>query len=111
MALRKLNEKEIEHKSAAAGLRVSDSTRDLTAGHNQSHDVNHNDDSPNDGSTHLLGARYYVVAALLGLLFFTVQMDVSIISTSLIAINHDLGHFAIANWLISAYLLGFVGKC
>ncbi|KJZ70793.1 hypothetical protein HIM_09806 [Hirsutella minnesotensis 3608] len=42
-------------------------------------------------------------------MLFVVQIEVSIVTTSLVAITKDLGGFDAASWVMSSYLLGYVG--
>ncbi|KOS22229.1 Multidrug resistance protein 3 [Escovopsis weberi] len=42
-------------------------------------------------------------------MLFLVQTEISIVTTSLVAITHDLGGFETASWIMSSYLLGYVG--
>jgi hypothetical protein len=37
-------------------------------------------------------------------------MDMTIAGTSLVAISVDLGDFDLATWILTSYLLGYVGK-
>ena len=43
------------------------------------------------------------------LLLFLTNMEVSIVSTSLIGIVADLGDFSKRTWLITAYLITYIG--
>lgn len=39
-----------------------------------------------------------------------VQVEVPIVTTSLVAITGELSGFSILSWVISSYLLGYVGQ-
>jgi len=43
------------------------------------------------------------------MVLFLTNLEVAIVSPSLVAITEDLGGFNRATWIISAYLLGYVG--
>ncbi|KAI1743096.1 putative efflux pump antibiotic resistance protein [Xylaria scruposa] len=58
---------------------------------------------------YLHGARFWMVSILNGIMLFLVQTEISIVTTSLIAIADDLGRLDISNWVLSSYLLGYVG--
>ncbi|KAK7979680.1 t-SNARE [Apiospora arundinis] len=58
---------------------------------------------------YLQGIRYWMVSFLVGIMLFLVQTEISIVTTSLVAITQDLGGFNIASWVLSSYLLGYVG--
>lgn len=63
-----------------------------------------------DTSGHLHGWRLWVVAILISIVYFIVQVEISIVTTSIVNITQDIGGFARAGWVMSAYLLGFVSK-
>ena len=41
---------------------------------------------------------------------FLVNLEIPIVTTSLVAITNDLHSFDQISWIISAYLLGYVGN-
>jgi MFS family permease len=41
---------------------------------------------------------------------FLVNLEISIVTTSLVAIANDLGGFENLSWVMSSYLLGYAGK-
>ena len=45
----------------------------------------------------------------LSLCLFLVNLEIPIVTTSLVAITNDLQHFDLSSWIISAYLLGYAG--
>ena len=42
-------------------------------------------------------------------MFFLATMDMTIASTSLVAITDDLGGFQRGSWVLTSYFLGYVG--
>lgn len=64
-----------------------------------------------DETFYLQGARYWAVSVLTAIMLFLVQIETTIVTTSLVAISHSIGGFEISSWVISSYLLGYVGKC
>jgi MFS family permease len=43
-------------------------------------------------------------------MFFLSMIDTTIAATSLVAITNDLSEFELASWILTSYLLGYVGK-
>lgn len=78
------------------------------------HDINeHSIDTPSvdDGSDgYLHGSRFIMVLFAVFFMLFIVQVESTIVSTSLVTISHELGGFDNTSWVVSSYLLGFVGK-
>ena len=62
-----------------------------------------------DGENYLRGPRYWIVSFLNGIMLFVVQTEISIVTTSLVAITDDIGGFDMSSWIMSSYLLGYVG--
>ncbi|RYO83337.1 hypothetical protein DL766_002689 [Monosporascus sp. MC13-8B] len=58
--------------------------------------------------TYLHGLRFWAASALLAILFFLVSMEISVVTTALVAITDDLGGFQSVSWVLSSYLLGYV---
>ncbi|GAB1315320.1 hypothetical protein MFIFM68171_05530 [Madurella fahalii] len=58
--------------------------------------------------TYLSGVRFFMVAALIGILIFLVSAETNITVTALVAITNDLGGFNKTSWILSSYQLGFV---
>jgi hypothetical protein len=54
----------------------------------------------------LLTLKFYRLALML----FLVSIDVTITTTSVVAITEELGGFSTASWILSSYQLGWVGK-
>ncbi|KAF1962121.1 MFS general substrate transporter [Byssothecium circinans] len=67
--------------------------------------------NPIDGPpiVYLKGIRLYFIVGALCVALFLTNLEVVIVSPSLVAITDDLGGFDRATWIISAYLLGYVG--
>ncbi|KAI1179865.1 drug resistance transporter [Nemania sp. FL0916] len=62
-------------------------------------------DSPQ--TEYLEGWRLRVLTAGLCLGVFLVNLEISIVSTSLVSITNDLKHFSQASWVVTAYLLSY----
>lgn len=43
-------------------------------------------------------------------MLFIVNIDTSILTTTVGAITNDIGGFDMASWVLSSYMLGYVGK-
>ncbi|KAI0144561.1 major facilitator superfamily domain-containing protein [Xylariaceae sp. FL1272] len=56
---------------------------------------------------HLSGWRLHTLTIGLCVGTFLVNLEVSIVSTSLVAITNDLKHFSQATWVVTAYLLTY----
>lgn len=65
----------------------------------------------NNGSNilYLSGARFWLIFACIGLGLFLTSLEIPIVTTSLVAITNDFGEFNNVGWVISSYLLGYVG--
>lgn len=63
-----------------------------------------------DTSGHLHSWRLWLVAISISIVYFAVQVEISIVTTSLVNITQDITGFERAGWVMSAYLLGFVSK-
>ncbi|ORX95042.1 major facilitator superfamily domain-containing protein [Clohesyomyces aquaticus] len=61
------------------------------------------------GIVYMKGLRLHLIVLALCIALFLTNLEVVIVSTSLVAITDDLGGFDRATWIISAYLLGYVG--
>lgn len=55
------------------------------------------------------GLRYWAISLLIATMLFLVQIETTIVTNSLVAISNDIGGFDTASWVISSYLLGYVG--
>lgn len=87
----------------------------------------------NDGSTcddiaivYVHGVRHWAIGLVLvsipsvcectltlqriSVMYFLAGMDMTIASTSLVAITNDLGNFERASWILTSYSLGYIGK-
>ncbi|RYP49219.1 hypothetical protein DL768_005036 [Monosporascus sp. mg162] len=70
---------------------------------------NGEDNDSQENILYLQGIRFWMVSFLNGTMLFLVQTEISIVTTSLVAITRDLGGFDTASWVLSSYLLGYVG--
>lgn len=43
-------------------------------------------------------------------MFFLTTVDITIATTSLVAITADLGNFQLGSWILTSYQIGYVGK-
>lgn len=78
------------------------------------HRIDQHDAGPpsvDDGSDgYLHGTRLIMVLFAVFFMLFIVQIESTIVSPSLVTISHELGGFDSSSWVVSSYLLGFVGK-
>lgn len=65
-----------------------------------------------DASTrrHLHGVRLLLVTILNATMLFLVQIEIFIVTTSLVAITEELGDFDTSSWILASYFLGYVSK-
>lgn len=66
--------------------------------------------SGDDESQYITGKRLYLINTGLIISMFIVQMDSSIISTSVVDITDHLGGYEKSSWLFTAYLITYCGK-
>ncbi|KAI0015069.1 MFS general substrate transporter [Xylariomycetidae sp. FL0641] len=59
--------------------------------------------------TYLRGSRLYTIVACLSMCLFLTNLEIPIVTTALVDLTDDLGGFSKASWVISSYLLGYVG--
>jgi hypothetical protein len=64
-----------------------------------------------DESLFITGRKLYLINTSLIISLFVVQLDSSIISTSVVDITDNLGGYEKSSWLFTAYLITFCGKC
>ncbi|KAI4189457.1 MAG: hypothetical protein LQ348_003790 [Seirophora lacunosa] len=62
-----------------------------------------------ESAGHLKGLRLHFTTAALCLCLFLTNLEIPIVTTALVGITDDLGGFDRSSWIISAYLLGYVG--
>ncbi|KAI1441286.1 putative multidrug resistance protein fnx1 [Annulohypoxylon stygium] len=55
------------------------------------------------------GARFWCIFAAVAIMMFIVNFELSVVNTTLVAIVNDVGGFDSVSWVVSAYLLGYVG--
>jgi hypothetical protein len=65
---------------------------------------------PDDDSRYITGRKLYLINTGLIISMFVVQLDSSIISTSVVDITDQLGGYEKSSWLFTAYLITFCGK-
>jgi MFS family permease len=58
---------------------------------------------------HFLQSRKLTTGSSLIVSLFLANIEIPIVTTSIVTITDDLGGFDRASWITSAYLLGFVG--
>ncbi|KAI3330146.1 putative multidrug resistance protein fnx1 [Ustulina deusta] len=56
----------------------------------------------------LRGSAFWLVTAALAVQVFIVNLEIPVVTTSLVAITHDLNGFDKISWVVSSYLLGYV---
>lgn len=66
-------------------------------------------DTAEDESQYIAGGKLYLINASLMISLFVVQLDSSIISTSVVSITDDLGGYDKSSWLFTAFLITFCG--
>ncbi|KAM0131600.1 hypothetical protein ACHAO1_007201 [Botrytis cinerea] len=57
---------------------------------------------------YLKGLRLHLITAAICMTLFLTNLEIPIVTTALISITNDLHHFGQDNWIISAYMLGYV---
>lgn len=62
-----------------------------------------------DESNFITGRKLYLINTSLIISLFVVQLDSSIISTSVVDITDNLGGYEKSSWLFTAYLITFCG--
>jgi hypothetical protein len=62
-----------------------------------------------DDSRYITGRKLYLINTGLIISMFVVQLDSSIISTSVVDITDQLGGYEKSSWLFTAYLITFCG--
>ncbi|KAH8685445.1 MFS multidrug transporter-like protein [Tricladium varicosporioides] len=58
--------------------------------------------------TYLRGPRLWIITGALSIMLFLTNLEIPIVTTSLISITNDLNSFSESSWIISAYMLGYV---
>ncbi|KAI1267056.1 MFS multidrug transporter-like protein [Xylariaceae sp. FL1019] len=59
--------------------------------------------------SYILGSRLYIITIAISICMFIVNLEIPIVTTALVSIGDGLGGFDKTSWVISAYLLGYVG--
>ncbi|KAF2871199.1 major facilitator superfamily domain-containing protein [Massariosphaeria phaeospora] len=55
------------------------------------------------------GARLHLIVVALAIAVYLTNIEVPIVTTSLVTITNDIGGFERSSWVVSVYLLGYVG--
>ncbi|ETS78083.1 hypothetical protein PFICI_10145 [Pestalotiopsis fici W106-1] len=68
------------------------------------------DETGQPAKEYLTGIRFWAVSIVIAVVLFLVNMEATVVATSLVAITDELGGFDIESWILSSYLLGYVGS-
>ncbi|KAA8564176.1 hypothetical protein EYC84_011123 [Monilinia fructicola] len=71
-------------------------------------DVNLAHDTNESGFLYMKGLRLHLITVAVCMSLFLTNLEIPIVTTSLISITNDLDSFSQVNWIISAYMLGYV---
>ncbi|KAM3150211.1 hypothetical protein ABEW05_009498 [Botrytis cinerea] len=74
----------------------------------QADDIAHEGVSSQPSTVYLKGARLHIITAAIFLSLFITNLEIPIVTTSLVSITDDLNSFNEVNWIASAYMLGEV---
>ncbi|TGO56767.1 hypothetical protein BCON_0073g00010 [Botryotinia convoluta] len=74
----------------------------------QADDIPHEVVSSQSPTIYLKGARLHMITAAIFLSLFITNLEIPIVTTSLVSITDDLNPFNQVNWIASAYMLGEV---
>ncbi|KAF2798438.1 MFS general substrate transporter [Melanomma pulvis-pyrius CBS 109.77] len=58
---------------------------------------------------YLKGARFHLIVAAIALSLFLTNLEIPVVTTALIGITNDIGGLERSAWVVTAYLLGYVG--
>ncbi|PVI05167.1 MFS multidrug transporter-like protein [Periconia macrospinosa] len=58
---------------------------------------------------YLTGIRFHLIVAAIAISLFLTNLEIPVVTTALISITDDLGGLDHSAWVVSAYLLGYVG--
>ncbi|KAI1305648.1 putative multidrug resistance protein fnx1 [Xylaria venustula] len=58
---------------------------------------------------YIQGTRFWFICVAIAIMMFLVNLEVPVVITSLVAITNDLRGFDNVGWVVSSYLLGYVG--
>ncbi|KAI1126022.1 putative multidrug resistance protein fnx1 [Nemania abortiva] len=58
---------------------------------------------------YIQGARFWSICAAIAVMMFLVNFEVPVVITALVSITNDLHGFDDVGWVVSSYLLGYVG--
>ncbi|KAI0399317.1 putative multidrug resistance protein fnx1 [Xylaria palmicola] len=65
--------------------------------------------SSQDDIEYIQGARFWLISVAISIMMFLVNLEVPVVITALVAITNDLQGFENVGWVVSSYLLGYVG--
>ncbi|THV52412.1 hypothetical protein BGAL_0080g00350 [Botrytis galanthina] len=74
----------------------------------QADDIPQGNVSSQSPTIYLKGARLHIITAAIFLSLFITNLEIPIVTTSLVSITDDLNSFNQVNWIASAYMLGEV---
>lgn len=92
-----------------------DSEKEADDGNNGTEDAeqlatNSEVDESQDTGAYLHRLRLWLVMSLISTVYFLTQIEITIVTTSLVSITNDFRGFDKAGWIMSAYLLMLVSK-
>ncbi|KAF2016768.1 putative multidrug resistance protein fnx1 [Aaosphaeria arxii CBS 175.79] len=83
-----------------------------TSHQNELHEQPEKTESPEEmveNSHYPQGIRFWLITIAISIALFLTNLEIPIVTTSVVAITDDIGGFDKSGWLISSYLLGYVG--
>ncbi|KAI0532823.1 putative multidrug resistance protein fnx1 [Xylaria digitata] len=63
----------------------------------------------NEDIVYIHGAKFWLICVAIAIVMFLVNLEVPVVITTLVAITDDLQGFDNVGWVVSSYLLGYVG--
>ncbi|KAI0914296.1 putative multidrug resistance protein fnx1 [Ustulina deusta] len=60
-------------------------------------------------AVYIHGVRFWFICVAIAIMMFLVNLEVPVVITSLVAITNELQGFEDVGWVVSSYLLGYVG--
>ncbi|KAF7940150.1 uncharacterized protein EAE98_000277 [Botrytis deweyae] len=76
---------------------------------NVENSTEHKPTAPRQEITYIQGWRFHLLSFAIGLCVFLVNMEVSIVSTSLVSMTNEFHGFDESTWVITAYLATYTG--
>ncbi|KAF2970349.1 hypothetical protein GQX73_g3234 [Xylaria multiplex] len=65
--------------------------------------------SEHEDIVYIHGAKFWLICVAIAIMMFLVNLEVPVVITTLVAITDDLQGFDNVGWVVSSYLLGYVG--